>query len=105
MVQFPSAASEFVAMVHYARWVPEAGRRELWPEVVDRVIGFLKTDTPGGAAVPFKVWERLRTGMLTFSVMPSMRLVATAGPVVLKDNTCIYNCAYLPIRACSRSPS
>jgi ribonucleoside-diphosphate reductase alpha chain len=95
---FPNQASEFVALTHYCRWREEDGRRETWDEVVERVVSFLHDHTPGHEAVPLRVWERIRDGLATFSVMPSMRLVATAGPVVLKDNACIYNCAYFPIR-------
>jgi len=95
---FPNQAAEFVALTHYCRWREEDGRRETWDEVVERVVSFLRNNTPGREGVPPRVWERIRDGLATFSVMPSMRLVATAGPVVLKDNACIYNCAYFPIR-------
>jgi ribonucleoside-diphosphate reductase alpha chain len=30
-------------------------------------------------------------------VMPSMRSMMTAGPAAARDNTCMYNCAYLPV--------
>jgi ribonucleoside-diphosphate reductase alpha chain len=30
-------------------------------------------------------------------IMPSMRAMMTAGPAANRDNTCIYNCAYLPV--------
>jgi len=35
--------------------------------------------------------------MLNFEVMPSMRLVATAGKAAKHDNVCLYNCSYIPI--------
>jgi ribonucleoside-triphosphate reductase len=96
-VEFPNIASEFVALTHYCRFIPEENRRETWSEVIDRVIEFLKTNTEGVENIPAKVWSEIRSGMSTFNVMPSMRLVATAGPVAARDNSCLYNCAYLPI--------
>ena len=30
-------------------------------------------------------------------VMPSMRAMMTAGPAADRDNTCMYNCSYLPV--------
>lgn len=91
-VEFPNIASEFVALTHYCRWISEENRRETWSEVIDRVIEFLKTNTEGADNIPAKVWNEIRKGMATFNVMPSMRLVATAGPVAARDNTCIFNC-------------
>ena len=96
-IKFPNLASEFVALMHYCRWLPEENRREKWEEVIDRVLEFLKTNTKGTENIPEKVWLEIRDGMRTFSVMPSMRLVATAGPVAQKDNTCLFNCSFLPI--------
>lgn len=96
-VKYPSVASEFVALRSYCRWLPEAQRRETWEEVVTRVVSFLKAETRHADRIPNKVWTSIEEGMLTFSVMPSMRLVATAGNAAKKDNVCLYNCSYLPI--------
>lgn len=96
-VEFPNIASEFVALTHYCRWIPEENRRETWAEVIDRVVEFLRTNTEGVDSIPAKVWHEIRSGMSTFNVMPSMRLVATAGPVAARDNSCIFNCCYLPL--------
>ena len=96
-VEFPNIASEFVALTHYCRFIPEENRRETWSEVIDRVVEFLRTNTEGVDNIPAKVWHEIRNGMATFNVMPSMRLVATAGPVAARDNVCCYNCSYIPI--------
>lgn len=96
-VKYPSVASEFVALRSYCRWLPEQSRRETWEEVVTRVVSFLKAETRHADRIPNKVWTSIEEGMLTFSVMPSMRLVATAGNAAKKDNVCLYNCSYLPI--------
>jgi ribonucleoside-triphosphate reductase len=96
-VEFPNIASEFVALTHYCRFIPEENRRETWSEVIDRVIEFLRTNTEGVDNIPAKVWSEIRSGMATFNVMPSMRLVATAGPVAARDSTCLYNCSFIPM--------
>ena len=33
--------SKFIASSRYARWLPELGRREAWPETVDRYCAFM----------------------------------------------------------------
>lgn len=96
-VEFPNIASQFVALTHYCRFLPDENRRETWSEVIDRVIEFLRTNTEGVENIPAKVWHEIRSGMATFNVMPSMRLVATAGPVAARDNCCLFNCGYAPI--------
>ena len=35
--------------------------------------------------------------ILNLDVMPSMRALMTAGPAANRDNTCMYNCSYLPV--------
>ncbi|MCK9429406.1 MAG: hypothetical protein M0R17_05340 [Candidatus Omnitrophica bacterium] len=96
-VTYPNIASEFVALRSYCRWLPDQERRETWEEVVNRVVNFLKTETRHADRIPNKVWTSIEEGMLTFNVMPSMRLAATAGPAAKKDNICLFNCSYLPI--------
>ena len=97
MSKFPNAAAEFVTLTHYARWIPEKNRRETWEETVDRVVSFLKKDTKNAENVPKRVWNKIEKAMLSFETMPSMRLVATAGEAARRDNTCMYNCAYVPM--------
>jgi ribonucleoside-diphosphate reductase alpha chain len=42
-------------------------------------------------------YEDIRDAILSLEVMPSMRAMMTAGKAAERDNTCIYNCAYLPV--------
>lgn len=97
VVKYPSIASEFVALRSYCRWLPEENRRETWKEVTQRVVEFLKTETRHGDRVSNRVWTAIEEGILGFKVMPSMRLVATAGLAAKKENLCIFNCAYAPV--------
>jgi len=95
--QYPNEASEFIALRTYCRWLEDEGRRETWNEVTDRVLSFLRSEASGSEDVPSKVWTNIKGGMLNFNVLPSMRLVATAGEAAKKDNLCLYNCSYTPI--------
>ena len=95
--EFPNVASEFVTLTHYSKWVEEKKRRETWDETVTRVVTFLKDETQNSDKIPARTWNKIESAMLAFEVMPSMRLVATAGPAAKRDHTCMYNCAYSPI--------
>lgn len=91
---FKNDAAEFVYYRTYARWIEELGRRETWPETIDRVISFLSEERP---QVPKKVFKKIKEGMLNFDIMPSMRLVWSAGEAAKKDNTTLYNCSFIPV--------
>jgi ribonucleoside-diphosphate reductase alpha chain len=43
------------------------------------------------------IWEPLREAIVNLEVMPSMRLLMTAGEAVERDNIAAYNCSYLAI--------
>jgi len=75
------------------------GTKETWPEVVDRVIGFLQFQLikQGKADVPKIWWEEIRGHMLRMEVLPSMRVVQMAGPALERDNVGAYNCAYMAL--------
>lgn len=49
----------------------------------------------------YKMGEELFTelwdGIYNLDIVPSMRLLMTAGKAAERDNTCAYNCSYLPI--------
>jgi ribonucleoside-triphosphate reductase len=92
---FKNAAAEFVYYRTYARWIDDLGRRETWEETIDRVIEFLKSER--GDKVPAKVFDKIKRGMLNFDIMPSMRLVWSAGDAARKDNTTLYNCSFIPV--------
>jgi ribonucleoside-diphosphate reductase alpha chain len=42
-------------------------------------------------------WDDLQDAIVNLEVMPSMRLLMTAGKAAARDHVAIYNCAYLPI--------
>jgi ribonucleoside-triphosphate reductase len=89
----PSDYQTFIATSRYARWLDEEGRRETWGETVGRFIDNIVR--PSG--VSDKDINEIEEAILNLEVMPSMRALMTAGPAAARDNTCVYNCSYLPV--------
>jgi ribonucleoside-triphosphate reductase (thioredoxin) len=92
---FKSAASEFVYYRTYSRWLDNKGRRENWPETVQRYIDFIKDKF--GDVVPDKVLRKIQEKLMAFEVMPSMRFLWAAGGPAKADNATIYNCSFATI--------
>ena len=95
----PTSYQEFIHKSRYARWMEEEGRRENWGETVSRYINFmsdtlLEKHNYKISKVDREVIEEYITGL---KVMPSMRAMMTAGDALKRDNTCGYNCSYLPV--------
>ncbi len=82
-----------IASSRYARYIPEQKRRETWEETVDRMVNYLKSKNPG-LDTEFK---EIRQAVLNLEVMPSMRLLMSAGEACERDNIAAYNCSYLAI--------
>ena len=89
----PTQYQNFIALSRYARWLPEEGRRETWAETVDRYMDNVVAPRIDDTAVV----EELRDAILSLSVMPSMRMLMTAGPALQRDNTAGYNCSYIGV--------
>lgn len=83
----------FIALSRYARWLPEEGRRETFSETVARYMDNVVLPVVGGT----KGENGIQDAILDLEVMPSMRSLMTAGPAADRDNTCMYNCSYLPV--------
>jgi ribonucleoside-triphosphate reductase len=88
---FKNEVSEFIYKRTYSRWLDGEGRREDWPETIERFISFIILKNPD---IPEKTVNKIRNYMTQFAVMPSMRFLWAAGPAASFDNTCIYNCAF-----------
>ena len=93
---FKNEVSEFIYKRTYSRWLEEEGRREDWPETIERLIGFLISKNPD---IPEKTISKIRKYMMKFAVMPSMRMLWAAGPAATADNTAIYNCSFAKINS------
>lgn len=91
--ELPTLYQQVIHSSRYARYIPEKNRRETWDETVDRLVSYLKTKTP----TLEKDIEELREAVLNLEVMPSMRLMMTAGEACDRDNIAAYNCSYLAV--------
>jgi len=77
----------------------EEGRRENWGETVSRYVNFM-ADTlmeKHNYKIDKVDKEMMEDYITSLSVMPSMRAMMTAGEALKRDNTCGYNCSYLPV--------
>ena len=88
----PTDYQTFIATSRYARWLEEEGRRETWGETVGRYM----TNIVSPWLTP-TIEEEVCDAILSLEVMPSMRSLMTAGKSSARDNTCMYNCSYLPV--------
>ena len=88
----PTDYQTFIATSRYARWLETIGRRETWGETVDRYLDNIVSTW----LKPVDL-DEMRSAILSLEVMPSMRSLMTAGKSSKRDNTCMYNCSYLPV--------
>lgn len=92
---FPTQLQKFQFYDKYSRFNYDLGRRETWVETVGRAVDYLKELSE--YRLPAETYERLRQGILHMKVMPSMRLLAMAGPAARRNNIAVYNCSYMPV--------
>ncbi|MBI2035643.1 MAG: ribonucleoside-triphosphate reductase, partial [Candidatus Liptonbacteria bacterium] len=90
---FRNPLSEFIYYRSYSRWIEEEGRRETWIETVNRYVDFMKENL--GSKLHDKEYAELREAILRQEVMPSMRLMWSAGKAARKTNVTAYNCSYI----------
>lgn len=94
---FPTALQKFQFFDKYSRFNYDLGRRETWIETVDRSVDYLHE--LAGDRLPRETYERIRKAILEMRAMPSMRLLAMAGPAARRNNIAIYNCSYQPVES------
>jgi len=87
---------EYIAASRYARFVDDKQRRETWSETVDRYVDYIFSRTPA-IADKADLKTEIRSAIYNLELMPSMRAMMTAGKSADRDNTCVYNCAYMPV--------
>ena len=88
-----SPYQQYIHMSRYARYRDDLGRRETWSETVDRVRAFWHGRFPQAKSEIDEAMD----GVQNMEVMPSMRIMMTAGPALDEHEVSGYNCAYLPI--------
>ncbi|MCU0357891.1 MAG: hypothetical protein MUE95_09950 [Cyclobacteriaceae bacterium] len=85
--------SDLIIYMKYARYLPEEHRRETWDEICDRYEHMMVEKYP-------RLKEETEDAMLWVrkkKVLPSMRAMQFAGTAIQRNNSRIYNCAYLPV--------
>ena len=91
--------SDVVIKRTYSRWDDDKQRRETWDEAVDRYADYVSKKVNKDLLPHF-------TNAIQYikdkKVMPSMRMLWTAGKAADVDNVCIYNCSYTPINSLDR---
>lgn len=92
---FPNELSKFTYYRTYSRWRYDLQRRENWPETVGRLIEYLTSKM--GDKISTRDFDAIEQAILNFEVMPSMRLLWTAGVAMDKCNFSGYNCSYTAI--------
>ena len=96
---FENEMSKFVYYRTYSRWDDAKGRRETWDETVERCVDYLKKVSKN--KLKKSDYELIHKYILEMKVMPSMRLLWTAGKPATLNNVAIYNCSTVPIDSLS----
>ena len=89
--------NQYQSYIHksrYAKFIPEQNRRENWDETVRRYVDYIFNRTQLDDQA---LKEDIYQAILKQEIMPSMRAMMTSGKAADRDNTCIYNCSYLPV--------
>ena len=86
---------QYIHKSRYAKYLPEQGRREDWNETVQRYVNYIfdRNAKLDQGTLKKDIYNAIH-GM---HIMPSMRAMMTSGKAADRDNTCIYNCSYLPV--------
>jgi ribonucleoside-triphosphate reductase (thioredoxin) len=87
---------EYIAASRYARYLDDKGRREQWSETVWRYVDYIFSRTQE-ISNNQQLKDKIYDAIYNLKVMPSMRAMMTAGKSADRDNTCVYNCSYLPV--------
>lgn len=86
--------SEIVTFQKYAKWIPEANRRETWDELCDRNVAMHIKKYP---MLKEEIKEVYNKFVRTKKVLPSMRSIQFGGSPIELTNNRIYNCAFLTV--------
>jgi len=100
MSELPSVYQTVIAKSRYARYLEKEQRRESWDETTGRLIGYLTYKLEMLGALNDETLAKLlevQRAIRTLGVMPSMRLMMTAGEACERDNIAAYNCSYLAV--------
>lgn len=93
------AYRSFIATSRYSRWLDDEGRRETWVETVTRTTDFFDNhmDKNFADALPKAFWTEANEAIRQHEVMPSMRVLMTAGKALERENVAGYNCSFIAV--------
>lgn len=87
--------SDITVFAKYSRYLPEEGRRETWEELVKRNQG-MHWEKWGYDPVILGCLNDAYSYVYDKKVLPSMRSLQFAGFPIFRNESRVYNCAYLP---------
>lgn len=91
----------YIHLSKYARWKDKEKRRETWEETVKRYIEFFYKNwgaaTNGLEEITNSTWNNLKDAILNMDVMPSMRMLWTAGEALKRDEVSGFNCSAVAV--------
>lgn len=90
---------QFIAKSKYARFLEDKNRREHWHETVARYFDFMQEHlkTKCSYTLSEDLRGALEAAVRNLEVMPSMRLLMTAGEACRRSNVGSFNCSFIPI--------
>lgn len=87
------ALSDVVIFNKYAKYIPSWKKRETWDDIIIRYCQMMEQKYP---QLSEEIWTNAQL-LQNKQVLMSMRAAQFAGAAAIKNNTRVYNCAYLPI--------
>lgn len=91
------AYQQFIHISRYSRWRDDLGRRETWPETVQRYVDFFDKRTEYQFTDVLQ--GDVKHAILNLEVMPSMRALMTAGEALERENIAGFNCSFTYINS------
>lgn len=90
---FSNSLGEFIFFRTYSRWQPDKQRRETWIEAIQRYTDFMKENL--GDKITSGELEDLYNSLLNQEIVPSMRLMWSAGEACRRTNVAAFNCSFI----------
>lgn len=92
----PSVFQQYIAVSKYSRWMEDKQRREIWPEPAQRYVDYVVRPVLEKASLPKTeiddTCHNIFNAIKNTEVLPSMRMLMTAGPALDRDHAAGYNC-------------
>lgn len=97
----PSLFQQYIGVSKYSRWMEDKQRREIWPEPAQRYVDNVVRPVLEKASLPEgevdEICDKAFKAIAGTEVLPSMRMLMTAGPALDRDHAAGYNCSFLAI--------